>query len=247
MTILLICSLLVSAVGVYIAYKAFKLRDEVKLLNRYQSDLVGKYEALKADFAGSSVYTDDNAGWLAETTPEDRNQPTVLFGASITRRFDAATLLPGKKLLNRGVGSQSDTQLLTRFSSDVLQLKPGRVVIKLCSGNFQPGIDTDAMNDALEMMALMAEKQGIRPMLATVIPATRAAEKFENYSVANQVSKFNERIKHFAKENDFTLVDYHAEMADRDGFLPDDQARDEIHPNEEGYQVMTEVLVHLFH
>ena len=129
-TIIIIALLLGNLIGAFFIYKAFKLRDEVQTWKQYHDGAVAKLNQLSDDYPGNSVYKLENSEILNSTTKEERKQMTVLFGASITKNWDINSFFPNKKLINRGVGSQSDTQLLTRFSSDVLQLEPGYVVLK---------------------------------------------------------------------------------------------------------------------
>ncbi len=240
--IILILSLAGNIIGAYFIYKALKLRGEIRQYQRYHADLKAKYEALKADFAGIAVYENENRRLLEVTTAEQRKKMTVLFGASITKGLDAEKYFPGKGIINRGVGSQSDVQLLARFSSDVLNLAPGKAVIKFCSGNFNPKANLQAMWSEYEIMAMEAARHNIQPLLATVLPATRGAEEYSDYSIAAQVRDFNKRIEAFAAAQKLQVVDYYGALADKNGFLPDSLARDAIHPNENGYAVMAKTL-----
>ncbi len=228
--------------GVYFAFKAFKLRQELITFQGYLKNSTAQAEALKSDFGGISVYAADNQKILSTYTPQQRKAMTVLFGASITKNWDMAKYLKTSNVLNRGIGSQSDTQLLARFASDVLQLEPGQVVIKFCSGNFTAPADDDRMLAEYEMMVTTAVRRGIKPLLATVIPATKNAEKYESYSISDHVRRFNDNIRKLASDNGLVLVDYYSAMADENGYLKNDLARDDIHPNENGYKVMAEVL-----
>jgi lysophospholipase L1-like esterase len=240
--VILIISVIGNAVGLFAAYKAFRYREALNQFQVYNKNLVSNYEALKSDFPGASVYTDDNHRLLSELSADDRKKMTVMFGASITKGFDPGKYLPGKKIINRGVGSQSNTQLLTRFSSDVLQLAPGQVVLKFCSGNFTPQLDSCMMWDEFETMALTAQRKGIKPLLATILPATKGAEHYVNYKMADNIKLFNDKIRNLASAHNFPVVDYYKALANSDGFLPDSLARDEIHPNEKGYEIMASVL-----
>jgi len=91
-------------------------------------------------------------------------------------------------------------------------------------------------------MAMTARARGVIPILATVIPATRGAEEFADFSIAASVKEFNQRIRKLAAEQKFGLADYYKAMADGEGCLPDSLARDAIHPNEIGYAIMAEVI-----
>jgi len=239
---ILIISVIANVIGLFAIYKASRYRKALNQYQTYNENLVKNYEGLKSDYPGASVYAADNRKLLADYSEAERKNMTVMFGASITKGFDAEKYLPGKKIINRGVGSQSNTQLLARFSSDVLQLAPGRVALKFCSGNFTPTLDTCMMWDEFETMAMTASRKGIKPLLATVIPATRGAEHFENYSIADNVKIFNDKVRNLAAANNFQVVDYYKALADKDGFLADSLARDEIHPNGKGYEIMASVL-----
>ena len=240
--VILVVSIIGNVVGGYLLYKVYKLRAEIQIIKGYLDNMTARYTELKNDFAGTSEYRAANADLLHATTPEQRREMTVLFGASITRRWDLEKYFPGKRLINRGVGAQSNTQLLTRFSADVLRLEPGRVVIKFCSGNFNPDADFEQMWDEYETMAVMAGEREIKPMLATIIPVTRGAETYEGYAITENVVKFNDRIRKLATEKNLPVVDYFKAMADSEDFLPDSLARDTIHPNENGYAIMAGVL-----
>jgi len=229
-------------VGGYVLYKAFQLRGENRLLHRYLEDMADKNRELTTDYPGAAVYADENRELLDTTDPAERKKMCVLYGASITKRWDTDRLLPGFKIIKRGVGAQSSTQLLARFSSDVLQLEPGKVVIKICAGNFSPDADSRMIWDEFETMVLAARARNIEPVVATIIPVTRRAETFEGYSITEQVKQFNDRARALAEKHDLVVVDYFAATADGDGFLPDAMARDEIHPNDLGYARMAEVF-----
>jgi len=241
-TIVLVVLLAGNLAGGYLLYKASRLRDENRMLQKYLEDIIRKNREVSADYPGLNVYREENRRLLETTTPAERKQLCVLYGASITKGFNPDSLLPGFKFLNRGVGSQSSTQLLARFSSDVLQLEPGKVVIKICGGNFNPDTDSRLIWDEFETMALTARARGIEPIIATIIPVTRRAEEFQGYSVTDEIKRFNDKARDFARQHGFKVVDYFKAMADQEGFLPDDMARDALHPNALGYSKMAEAL-----
>jgi formate/nitrite transporter FocA (FNT family) len=58
--VILVVSIIGNLIGAYIFYKALKLREEVKMFQRYHHDLKEKYEETKADFPGLSVYAEEN-------------------------------------------------------------------------------------------------------------------------------------------------------------------------------------------
>jgi len=197
---------------------------------------------LSTDYPGLAVFRDENRRLLDSTTLEERKQICIFYGASITKGLNTDSLLPEFKTINRGVGSQSSTQLLARFASDVLELQPGKVVIKICAGNFKPDANSKMIWNEFETMALAAQARGIEPIVATILPVTRRAEEYDGYSISEETRLFNARAKDFARQKGLKVVDYYAAVADSEGFLPDDLARDAIHPNASGYAKMAETF-----
>ncbi len=240
--VILVALVVGNLIGGYILYKALNLRTENRLLNHYLEGLTEKNALLISDFAGSSVFLEANGELLNSISDEERKELCVLYGASITKAWNTSRDLEGFRLVNRGIGSQSSTQLLSRFSSDVLQLAPGRVVIKICAGNFKPDASSETIWDEFETMVLAAKARGIEPVVATILPVTRAAEIYDGYSITDQVRRFNTKAKELARMHDLRLIDYFSATADSDGLLPDDRARDDIHPNDSGYAKMADAF-----
>ena len=241
-TIILLILLAGNFVGGFLLYKAYQLRDENRMLQKYLDDMTRKNRELSADYPGLTVYRDENKRLLETTTDDDRKQMCVFYGASITKSLNADSLLPEFKIINRGVGAQSSTQLLARFASDVLELRPGRVVIKICAGNFKPDVDSRTIWDEFETMALIAQARGIEPIVATILPVTRQGEEHPGFSVNNETRDFNVKAREFAQKHGFRVVDYYAAVVDGNGFLPDELARDAIHPNAAGCAKMAEAF-----
>ena len=50
-------------------------------------------------------------------------------------------------------------------------------------------------------------------------------------------------LKEYAEANKIMYVDYHSAMADAEGGLPIELAKDGVHPTPEGYKIMEEILV----
>ena len=241
-TVVLLILLAGNLIGGFLLYKVYRFRDENRLLQKYLEDLTCKNRELSSDYPGLAVYREENRRLLGTTTLDERKRMCLLYGASITKGFNADSLLPEFKILNRGVGSQSSTQLLARFASDVLELQPGRVAIKICAGNFKPDADSRTIWDEFETMALAAQARGIEPIVATILPVTRRGEEFSGYSVNEETRKFNTRAREFAATNGFKVLDFYAAVVDSDGYLPDGLARDTIHPNSAGYAKMAEAF-----
>lgn len=173
----------------------------------------------------------------------------VLLGNSITESWpkaDSAFFKSGPyELIGRGISGQTSPQLLVRFRQDVLGLHP-RVVVILA------GINDIAENtgpyyqqatlDNIESMAQLAQANGVRVVLASVLPAIEFRWR-KGLSPGPKVVALNEQIKAVAARQHCTYLDYHAALADAQQGLPDTYTPDGVHPNLAGYRVMEPLLL----
>ena len=189
----------------------------------------------------SVPHAEENAG-IMEKIARDKTDSlrVVFFGASITHNFDLEKYFPKIHVVNRGVGGFVD-DLLIKFKSNVLDLKPRAVVIKLCSINLRPTIPAFKLRDAMDMMAQLAKANDIIPIVATIIPAAKPAAHIGDFSVIDALNDFNDWLREYADENGLTLIDYAGAIEDKRGFLPRDCSVDPVHLNDKGYDIIAEV------
>ena len=122
--------------------------------------------------------------------PEER---VVFFGASITEGYRLKGYFPGRPYINRGQGGELALQMLQRFERDVLDLKPRAVVLKLCSINFGPQAPTLGVTRAeYREMIDRAQAAQIKPVLATVVPVSKAWADRKGPTVQAAILAFNE-------------------------------------------------------
>ena len=196
-------------------------------------------ERLHNDWAYLARYRDENAR-LGPPKPGERR--VVFMGNSITEGwapyFDA--MFPGKPYVGRGISAQTTPQMLVRFRQDVIALRPAVVVILAgvndIAGNTGPA--TLAMiQDNLASMAELATANGIRVVLASVLPAYDFPWR-PGLEPAPKIMALNAWMKDYAATHGAVYLDYHSAMADERQGLRPELTYDGVHPNEAGYRVM---------
>lgn len=170
----------------------------------------------------------------------------VFYGASITHSWDLDKYFHDIHPVNRGVGGFVP-DMLTKFKSNVLDLKPRAVVIKLCSINIRPQIHQHMLKDGMAMMAQLARSSGIIPIVSTIVPAAKPAAHIAEYSVVDSLRAFNSWVREYAAEESMALIDYASALEDEHGFLPRDCSIDPVHTNEKAYQIMAKVANPVIH
>jgi lysophospholipase L1-like esterase len=197
-------------------------------------------ERLLRDFPNLARFHDDNAQLTSPTAGEDR---VVFMGDSITDFWGrrAGQFFPGKPYVNRGISGQTTPQMLIRFRPDVIALQPKAVVILAgtndIAGNTGP-MSLEAIEDNLASMADLAQANGIRVVLASVMPVCDYHQPQTARRPPDKIVALNAWIKSHAAKNRLVYLDYYAAMLDDQQMLKRELTGDGLHPNAAGYDVM---------
>jgi lysophospholipase L1-like esterase len=194
-------------------------------------------ERLRTDWAWLARYREENA-----KLPPPGSQRVVFMGNSITQGWAPLfpTLFPGKEYIGRGISGQTTPQMLIRFRKDVVALKP-RVVVILAgtndiAGNTGPST-LEMIEDNLASMTEIAKANGIRVVLASVLPVEDYPWK-RGLEPAPKILALNAWIKRYAAEQGAVYLDFHSAMENERHGMKSELASDGVHPNEAGYRVM---------
>ncbi len=191
------------------------------------------------DWANTSRFKDDNAKLGLPGSGEKR---VVFMGNSITEGWirTSPEFFTGKSYVNRGISGQTTPQMLVRFRSDVINLKPALVVILAgtndIAGNTGPST-LEMIMDNLISMCELAKANKIKVVLSSVLPAFDYPWK-PGMQPVEKIAALNAMIKNYADQNGIVYLDYYSAMADERKGLPKELSGDGVHPNKRGYDVM---------
>ena len=87
-------------------------------------------------------------------------------------------------------------------------------------------------------MAELAKANGIRVVLASVLPAYMYPWRPSVQRPAQKIVALNTWIRDYAVRNGHVYLDYHSALADQRQGMKGDLSGDGVHPNEAGYRVM---------
>ena len=200
-------------------------------------------QQLRADWANLAKYRDANSTLAPPANNENR---VVFLGNSITEGWQQyfATMFADKPYINRGIGGQTTPQMLIRFRPDVIALKPKVVVILAgindIAGNTGPST-LEMIEDNLASMTELAQSNGIRVVLSSVLPAADFPWR-PGMDPAPKVIALNKWIKDYAAQRGAVYLDYHSAMSDEKGGMRTGLASDGVHPTEVGYRLMAPLV-----
>ena len=196
------------------------------------------------DFGNTHRYAAENTAVKAPAAGEKR---VVFMGDSITDNLHNAQrfgpFFPGKPYLNRGIGGQVTGQMLLRFYPDVIALKPQAVIIfggtNDIGGNIGP-VPLEAIEDNLAAMSDMARANGIKVIMASVMPVCDMPGKPQMTPgrPPESIVALNRWIKEYAGSHGLVFLDYYSATVDSKGMLRQELTEDGLHPTMKGYEIM---------
>lgn len=204
-----------------------------------------RLQARLNDFANLARYREANGKLAPPAKGENR---VVFMGDSITDGWKLDQYFPGQPYVNRGISGQTTPQMLLRFRPDVINLKPKVVVIlagtnDIASNTGPTTLETIEGN--LASMVDLAHANGINVALASVMPISDYNKNASGNPIIRslqrppaQILALNAWIKNLCAERGLVYLDYFTAMADDKGFLKADIARDGLHPNAKGYELI---------
>jgi lysophospholipase L1-like esterase len=191
------------------------------------------------DWFGFNRYKADN-----ERIIKSGEYPEVVFmGNSITELWAAyhPTFFSGHNYCGRGIGGQTSTQMLARFTADVVNLRPKAVVILAGTNDVAQNIywvEPSKVVDNVVAMCLLARASGIVPIISSIPPCATFRWNPDIKNAAQTIVDINKRLRAYAEANGIVYVDYHAALADKqNGFLKQ-LSDDGCHPNPDTYYIM---------
>jgi lysophospholipase L1-like esterase len=191
----------------------------------------------------------------------------VFMGDSITDGWNLTESFPGKPYVNRGISGQVTAQMLVRLYPDVIDLKPAAMVVLAGTNDIARNngpVTLTMIEENIMAMTELAQLHGIKVLLSSVMPISdypylrqqsappapavqggRGApprQKMTDGRPPSDILKLNAWMKDYAARVNATYVDYFSAMVDDKGWLKDSISGDGLHPNADGYAIMTRVL-----
>ena len=218
----------------------------------YSAALVAEPAMTDTSYAAAikQVSQGENGGWACIDRYRNANaeliragiRPNVVFiGDSITEFWaKQPDFTRDSARVGRGISGQSSPQILVRFRTDVINLKPRVVHIMVGTNDIAAatGRETDEeIEGYISNMVELAQLHGIKVVLASIPPA---ADFFWHTGLnpAPRIRALNTWLKTYAMEQKLTYADYWSVLSAPDGGMKRDFSDDGVHPNVNGYRAM---------
>ena len=176
-------------------------------------------------------------------------QPKAVFmGNSITEGWinNHPEFFSKNNFVGRGISGQTSYQMLLRFRDDVINLHPEIAVINAGTNDVAENnhvYNEDRTLGNIISMAELANANGIKVVLTSVLPAEKFGWRKEIEGANAKIKSLNNRIKQYAETNNYPYVDYYSLMNIDDKALNPAYSNDGVHPTSSGYDVMESLIL----
>ena len=196
------------------------------------------------DWFGFNRFKADN-----EQIKASGNYPKVVFmGNSITENwaYYHPNFFSDNNFCGRGISGQTSSQMLVRFTADVVELHPKAVVIMAGTNDVAHNdyyVEPEKVVENIIAMCNLAKANGIVPVISSIPPCSEFPWRKEILNPGQTIVNINKSLKEYADKNGIIYVDYHAALADENLGLPKTLSGDGCHPNPDTYFTMEEMVL----
>ena len=196
------------------------------------------------DWFGFNRYQADN-----ERIITSGDLPEVVFmGNSITDNwaYFHPDFFNSNNFCGRGISGQTSSQMLVRFTDDVIALHPKAVVIMAGTNDVAHNeywVSPERVVDNIIAMCNIAQSNGIVPIISSIPPCSEFPWRKEINNPGQTIVDINKSLKAFADANGIVYVDYHSALTDEKLGLPKTLSNDGCHPLPDTYFTMEEMVL----
>lgn len=202
------------------------------------------YFGFSQDWFGFNRFKADN-----DRIKASGNYPKVVFmGNSITENwaYYHPNFFSDNNFCGRGISGQTSSQMLVRFTADVVELHPKAVVIMAGTNDVAHNdyyVEPEKVVENIIAMCNLAKANGIVPIISSIPPCSEFPWRKEILNPGQTIVNINKSLKEYADKNGIVYVDYHAALADENLGLPKTLSGDGCHPNPDTYFTMEEMVL----
>ncbi|MEM6255759.1 MAG: GDSL-type esterase/lipase family protein [Cyanobacteria bacterium P01_D01_bin.156] len=241
-------------VGSLLTYLGIPLVGVSVACNVYLFGQLKKYyvelNQVRLDPLGLSYYSPGSQ--VAEKKEAKR---VVFFGDSRAQGWPNPNI-EGYEFINRGINGQTSIQTSQRFSHHLADLEPDIVVVQVGINDLKTiplmpdirNVIIDLCRANIRKIVEDARELGATVIISTILPVGEAslARKFVwSDDIAQAIYEVNGYIDSLADEQ-VLVFDSFSAVADNEGLIPLDYRRDELHLNEQGYDVLNQAFIDFF-
>jgi lysophospholipase L1-like esterase len=180
---------------------------------------------------------------LFEKMPATR-KGIVFLGNSITEAGKWNDLLPGRKVMNRGISGDNSFGVVARMSS-ILKNKPSKIFLMIGINDLKREVPVPVIAENYKriIQAVKTSSPGTKLYLQSVLPVNDSLLIAPFRKIKNEdILKLNQQLQSMADGKNIFYVDLHKVFSEANGQLKADETPDGIHLKISSYAAWVDYL-----
>lgn len=185
----------------------------------------------------------ENEAWEV-TLNENRaykEKQIVFFGDSQIALWPMQSSFGVLPIKNRGLSGDFVTKSRKRFEEEVLSLKPDIIVILIGTNDLNGGVSPREIIKHIQLLIDDGKNTKAEIVVCSLLPV--GLEVAENGRPVSIIRKINKALAEICHKEELTFVNFYNSLLNEDGFFNKQFSNDGLHPNEQGYFMMSEIIL----
>ena len=172
--------------------------------------------------------------------------PNYLFlGDSITDFYDLNKYYENMPVVNSGISGNTTDDILNDMQNRAYRYNPSKVFLLIGTNDLLK--ERSASEIAENVQKIIENIQENRPLatiyVESVYPVNKnILPKMVSVRTNENIKKINEELQKYCEEKDLTYINMYDLLIDEEGNFNKEYTDDGLHPNDNGYEVITEKL-----
>ena len=179
------------------------------------------------------------------------NENYLFLGDSITDYYDLDKYFPGYPVVNIGVSGDKTKSILDDMYNRVYRYNPSKIILLIGINNFlhENATSSDVFSAIEEITDKIEERlPNAKIYIESIYPVNDDWRRNHNNNVPpskkvkKEIDETNENLEKLSKEKNYIYIDLNSKLSDEKGYFDKEYTDDGLHPNENGYEKITEEL-----
>lgn len=176
---------------------------------------------------------------------EDDYTNYLFLGDSITDYYDLDKYYEGLPVVNSGISGNTTNDILNDMKARVYNYNPSKVFLLIGTNDLVHDISVDDIVSNIEK--IISNIKDNRPQaeiyVESVYPVNdNLDEEMVDVRNNNDIKDINKKIKKYCDDNDYIYINIYDKLLDEDGNFSEKYTDDGLHPNENGYEIITKEI-----
>ena len=167
----------------------------------------------------------------------------MFLGDSITDYYDLDKYYKGLPVVNSGISGNTTNDILNDMKARVYNYNPSKVFLLIGTNDLVHDISVDDIVSNIEKIISDIKDNRLQAEIyvESVYPVNdNLDEEMVDVRNNNDIKDINKKIKKYCDDNDYIYINIYDKLLDDDGNFSEEYTDDGLHPNDNGYEVITE-------